>query len=77
MIREIIKPDSTEYTLHIPLEYVNQKIEIIGFPVNSSLNPPATTEILDVLRNSAGILKNRKIDPIRWQKNIRNEWNER
>jgi hypothetical protein len=75
MIREIIQPISTEYVLHIPQEYVNKKIEIIGFPVNASTTPPMVTVSTDILEKSGGIMKNRKIDPIQWQKNIRNEWN--
>ncbi|MBV5327464.1 MAG: hypothetical protein JZU65_07480 [Chlorobium sp.] len=77
MIREIIQPISTEYVLHIPQEYINKKIEIIGFPLNTPVSPPAATISSDILEKSAGILKNRKIDPMRWQNNIRNEWNER
>lgn len=32
MLREIIKPQTQEYILHIPKEYLNQEIEILVLP---------------------------------------------
>lgn len=32
MIREIIKPQQEEYTIHIPKEYLNTEIEILILP---------------------------------------------
>lgn len=32
MLREIIKPQTQEYILHIPKEYLNQEIEILILP---------------------------------------------
>jgi hypothetical protein len=32
MIREIIRPSSNNYNIHIPEEYINQEIEILILP---------------------------------------------
>lgn len=32
MLREIITPQSDEYTIHIPKEYINTKVEILVLP---------------------------------------------
>ena len=32
MLREIITPQSDEYTVHIPKEYINTKVEILVLP---------------------------------------------
>ncbi|MEA3522395.1 MAG: hypothetical protein U9R50_05425 [Campylobacterota bacterium] len=42
MIREIIKPQQEEYTIHIPKEYLNHKVEILILPFDDT-----TKEILD------------------------------
>jgi hypothetical protein len=75
MIREIIKPKSEEYLLHIPKGYINKKIEILIIPfknVTDSLS--GKSNYSDALKKTAGILKNKNIDPVVWQKNIRAEW---
>lgn len=33
MIREILKPNSNNFTISIPNEYINQEIELIMFPL--------------------------------------------
>ena len=33
MIREILRPNSNNFTISIPNEYVNQKVEFIMFPL--------------------------------------------
>ncbi|CAA6801299.1 MAG: Unknown protein [uncultured Sulfurovum sp.] len=32
MLREIITPQSDEYMIHIPKEYINTKVEILVLP---------------------------------------------
>ena len=32
MLRQIIKPQKTDYTIHIPEEYINQTVEILVLP---------------------------------------------
>ena len=36
MIREIVKPEDTSLTIHIPEDYVGQEIEYIVFPIAKS-----------------------------------------
>lgn len=38
MVREIIKPTSENYVLHIPKEYINQEIEILILPFDYKPN---------------------------------------
>ncbi len=33
MLREIIKPTTENYILHIPKEYINKRIEILVLPI--------------------------------------------
>ena len=75
MLREIIKSNSEEYILHIPKEYLNKRIEILVLPFeNESKDSFIYTNKNKNIKKSAGILKKRKIDPIKWQKEIRSEW---
>jgi len=37
MLRQIIKPTSTNYTIKIPEEYLNQNIEILVLPFDSNI----------------------------------------
>ena len=34
MLREIIVPEAQDYTVHLPAEYINHKVEIIAFPID-------------------------------------------
>jgi hypothetical protein len=36
MIREIIRPSSSNYNIHIPEEYINQEIEILILPFSNN-----------------------------------------
>ena len=40
-------------------------------------NKNSKHDVLDVLEKSAGILADKNIDPLKWQEEIRSEWNER
>jgi hypothetical protein len=35
MIREIIKPQYTSFTINIPTEYIDKEIELIMFPIDT------------------------------------------
>lgn len=76
MLREIITPQTQNYTLHIPLEYLNTQVEILVLPfVENKHNP--VVESVDMIKKTAGILSAQKIDPAKWQKQIRDEWDDR
>ena len=73
MVREIIKPISEIYNLHIPKEYINKRVEILILPF--SYYEEKSTLNNDIFEKTLGILKNNNLDPVEWQKEIRNEWN--
>jgi hypothetical protein len=74
MIRKIIQPQSESYILHIPKEFLNREIEILMLPLDSEVEIIAKGLIDKVVQKTAGILKGRNIDPIKWQQQIRSEW---
>ncbi|HPS57697.1 MAG TPA: hypothetical protein PK514_06270 [Spirochaetota bacterium] len=74
MLREIIIPREREYILKIPGEYINKTIEILVLPIDSeSLSEPLNKDV-DIIKKTSGILKNRSIDPVVWQRDMRSEW---
>ena len=36
MLRQIIKPTTEHYDLHIPKEYLNHEVEILVLPINNT-----------------------------------------
>ena len=50
MLREIIKPKSEEYILHIPKEYLNQEVEILVLPFSYDKPKPKKdlSRLLDI-----------------------------
>ena len=72
MIREIVTTTNTNFTLKIPKEYVNRQIEILILPLFNE-NKIKKTKILEVFSRTAGILKDKKIDPLKWQREIRSD----
>ena len=73
MIREIVRPTSTEYIIHIPEEYLDNEVEILVLPINTeSVENKETNE--NYFTATAGILKVKGLDPVKWQQEIRNEW---
>ena len=36
MLREIVVPETQDYTVHLPAEYINHKVEIIAFPIDQA-----------------------------------------
>ena len=75
MVREIIKPISEVYNLHIPKEYLNKRIEILILPFSYNEKDENIEQNDDVFKKTSGILKNTNIDPVKWQEEIRDEWN--
>ena len=56
MIRTIITPDTSRINLSIPAEYIGEEVEILVFPVNSSVNfqePVYSTEVQCARRQEA------------------------
>ena len=76
MLREIITPKSQDYTLRIPAEYLNTKVEILVLPFVEKENV-AGTSTTDIIKKTAGILASQSIDPLKWQKEIRDEWEDK
>jgi hypothetical protein len=74
MIREIITPKQEEYLLHIPKEYIDTKVEILILPFDYKQSKMTNDINEDIFTKSAGILSSQNIDPLLWQKNIRQEW---
>ena len=71
MIREIIKPETNQIVINIPSEMVNQKLELLLFPIQQSTNSPFPKEhekqlMEKVFKNAASITvpKNIGIDAI-------------
>jgi hypothetical protein len=69
MLREIVQVKNENYNLKIPKEYLNKKVEILVFGINDKKNYNAS----EILNKSAGILKNKNIDPVKWQREIRDD----
>lgn len=75
MLREIVRPRTHRYTIEIPKEYINHEVEILVLPVPEAQVRP--DEAKDVVNATAGILATRGVDPIEWQRRIRDEWERR
>ncbi len=74
MLKEIIIANTNTYTLQIPNEYLNRRLEIMVFPTDEIKNRKEKDKKIELIWKTAGILKKENIDPITWQKNIRDEW---
>ena len=75
MLKQIIKPQKTEYTIHIPEEFINHEVEISIMPVDySDIQNDNYKNISSALKKTAGILKNKILDPVKWQRETRAEW---
>jgi hypothetical protein len=74
MVREIIKPTSENYNLVIPKEYLNQEIEILVLPFSiEKRDIEDNSEAIDIFKKTSGLLKSKNIDPIKWQRESRND----
>ena len=75
MIRLIIKPTKKKYLIELPEEYMNKEVEVIVFPLQSYDNKgKIKNDIGQLMKKTMGILAKRNIDPLQWQKKIRNEY---
>jgi len=74
MIREIIIPKSETHYINIPKEYVNKKIEILILPFDTYLGDTSQKTEPNIIEQTKGLLSSFKIDPIKWQKDLRNEY---
>ncbi len=74
MLREIIIPRSESYSIGIPKEYINQKVEILVFPLPNSNEGVNKKTKQDILEQTAGILSSKEVDPIAWQRDLRGEY---
>jgi hypothetical protein len=78
MLREIITPQTQDYTVKIPLEYLNTRVEILVLPfsedrANTPLQQGKTSDLRQLLRNYP--VGNRSSSEIDEQINmLRDEW---
>jgi len=72
MLREIIRPTSENYNIHIPKEYINTEVEILILPfstLNDKIINKEDNEILAFSNHSANNIKE-------WQDDREDEvWN--
>ena len=75
MIRKIIKPSSEYYNVHIPKEYMDKRVEILVLPFDDK--PEENNQEINknnrLLEKTAGLLRSKNIDPVKWQQGIRTE----
>jgi len=69
MIREIVRPKSQDFIIHLPNEYVNQDLEILVFPINSKKDKK-----FSITNSLSGILKNSKIDEEDYKKHLEKKY---
>jgi hypothetical protein len=75
MLREIITPQTQDYMVKIPAEYLNTKVEILVLPFSE--DKISSVETTDLIKKTAGILADQQIDPLKWQHEMRQEWDDR
>ncbi|MBV5277903.1 MAG: hypothetical protein J0647_02490 [Campylobacteraceae bacterium] len=74
MLREIIKPMSEFYNIHIPKEYINREVEILVLPFSYDKKAEIEdNQSDDIFLKTFGILKSKNIDPLKWQEEIRSD----
>lgn len=74
MLREIIKPMSEFYNIHIPKEYINREVEILVLPFSYDKKAELEdNQSDDIFLKTFGILKSKNIDPLKWQEEIRSD----
>ncbi|MFO7885904.1 MAG: hypothetical protein R6U68_13890 [Desulfobacteraceae bacterium] len=72
MIKQIIRPQSQQYVIQIPKEYLNKDVVVSVAPLTE--DTAQSDDRLGIIKRTAGILADRKIDPVAWQREIRSEW---
>lgn len=73
MIREIITPEDESYQIRLPKEYLHRKIEVLIFPIQDQKEGEREAEE-NILKKATGILKDKKIEPLSWQRKLRDEY---
>ncbi|MCX8123676.1 MAG: hypothetical protein N3F66_05870 [Spirochaetes bacterium] len=75
MIRILVKPTKKSLTIRIPNEYINKDIEVLLFPIDVGIKESyGKSSCTMILNKTKGMLKKYKIDPVKWQKQIREEY---
>ncbi len=74
MVREIIVPTHQEHTVHIPKEYLQKHVEILILPYDTDKKSVTKQTDDAIFSQTAGILSDQNIDPVKWQRTIRSEW---
>ena len=74
-MKEIIRPTSLKYTIELPEEYLHKDIVVSVQPLSDWKR--GSNECLNAIRRTAGLLAGRDIDPVEWQRKIRQEWDSR
>ncbi len=73
MLREIVRPTSEFYNIHIPKEYINTGVEILVLPFSHDYERKDQTNN-ELFSKTSGILKDKNINPEKWQEDMRSEW---
>ena len=68
MVRKIIKPQSEEYTIHIPKEYIDTQVEILILPLEDMTKTYLTQEQQQELTQ--------RMDTFHKDRTIGRTWNE-
>ncbi len=71
MIIDYLVPKTGIYNLRIPDDMINSEIEII---IKRSNRITSKNEIEEIISNTSGIINNSNLNPIDWQRKIRDEW---
>jgi hypothetical protein len=78
MIREIIRPNSNNFTISIPNEYVNQEVEFIMFPLKKNKSVQETkyqdNKSQNITNSLFGALKNSDISQNNYNDYLENKY---
>ncbi len=67
--KEIIDLSGESIIVKIPKHLINKKLELLIYPIDENNHISKT----NIVSETAGLLKD-KLDPVKWQENIRDEW---
>lgn len=73
MIREIFVATSESHHIQIPKEYLNQEVEVLILPFSRETKDKQLDKIEEIFAQTAGLLKSKGIDPLKWQEEMRFE----
>ena len=69
-LKALIDSDVLEKIIFIPDNFKHKKLEIIVLPFDEDKNPTNAKDINEIIGN----LKSLPVDPLKFQKDLRNEW---